>query len=179
MVALLDFEFEAIVCPRLLGEFADALGSSYFQERFDARDLEGIVANVAEVATEYDDPTKVEPLLRDPDDDYLVALAQESGAEAIISGDKDLLDLRAWSRRRSTPGAPASFSGCSTEPMPATLTRLPGGTKRETERRRRTRDRDGPEARPHLRFDDFGGTPGATVECEHIFGLVYCDTERC
>lgn len=92
LLALLDFEFEAIVCPRLLGEFEDALGNRYFQERFDAGDLEGIVANVAEVATSYGDPTRVEPLLRDPDDDYLVALARESGAEAIVSGDKDLLD---------------------------------------------------------------------------------------
>jgi uncharacterized protein len=38
------------------------------------------------------DPIQIEPLLRDPDDDYLVALAREAGAEAIVSGDKDLLD---------------------------------------------------------------------------------------
>lgn len=79
LLALFDFEFEAIVCPKLLQEFSDALGNRYFQERFDAGDLEGIVANVAEVATEYDDPAKVEPLLRDPGDDYLVALAREAG----------------------------------------------------------------------------------------------------
>jgi len=30
--------------------------------------------------------------LRDPDDDYLVSLAREGHAEAIITGDKDLLD---------------------------------------------------------------------------------------
>jgi predicted nucleic acid-binding protein len=38
------------------------------------------------------DPTDVEPVLRDSDDDYLLALASTSGAEAIITGDKDLLD---------------------------------------------------------------------------------------
>lgn len=37
-------------------------------------------------------PTDIEPVLRDPDDDYLVALARVSGANAIITGDKDLLD---------------------------------------------------------------------------------------
>ena len=31
-------------------------------------------------------------ILRDPDDDYLVALARGAGAEAIVSGDRDLLD---------------------------------------------------------------------------------------
>jgi predicted nucleic acid-binding protein len=38
------------------------------------------------------DASSVEPLLRDPDDDYLVALARNSAAEAIVSGDKNLLD---------------------------------------------------------------------------------------
>jgi putative PIN family toxin of toxin-antitoxin system len=92
LLALLDFEFEAIVCPKLLQEFTDALGNRYFRERFDARDLEAILASVTEAATEYDDPAEVEPLLRDPDDDYLVALARQAKAEAIVSGDKDLLD---------------------------------------------------------------------------------------
>ena len=92
LLALLDFEFEAIVCPTLLREFGDALGNRYFLERFDARDLEGIVANVEEAATVMDDPGDPPELLRDPNDDYLVALARESGAEAIVSGDKDLLD---------------------------------------------------------------------------------------
>ncbi|MBS1883567.1 MAG: putative toxin-antitoxin system toxin component, PIN family [Actinobacteria bacterium] len=92
LLALIDLEFEAIVCPRLIQEFSDALGNRYFQERFDARDLDGIVTSVTGVATMYDDPVRVEPLLRDADDDYLVALARQSGAEAIVSGDKDLLD---------------------------------------------------------------------------------------
>ena len=35
-------------------------------------------------------PTPVPPVVRDPDDDYLVALASDSGAEAIVSGDLDL-----------------------------------------------------------------------------------------
>jgi putative PIN family toxin of toxin-antitoxin system len=92
LLALIDFEFEPIICPKLIQEFADALGNRYFQERFDRRDLDGIVTSVTGVATMYDDPVRVEPLLRDPDDDYLVALARGCGAEAIVSGDKDLLD---------------------------------------------------------------------------------------
>jgi|GEM_PF-4700286 len=37
-----------------------------------------------------DDPDPAPAVLRDPDDDYLVALASESGAEAIVSGHLDL-----------------------------------------------------------------------------------------
>jgi uncharacterized protein len=92
LAALLDFEFEAIVCPKLIGEFRDALGNEYFRKRFDPSDLAEIVATVEEAAIKYDDPEEVEALLRDPDDDYLVALARESRADAIITGDRDLLD---------------------------------------------------------------------------------------
>lgn len=37
-----------------------------------------------------DDPDLVPEVLRDADDDYLVALASEVGVEAIVSGDLDL-----------------------------------------------------------------------------------------
>lgn len=92
LAALLDFDFEAIVCPRLIGEFRDALASKYFRERFDPDDLAEIVANVEEAATKYADPEEITALLRDPDDDYLVALAREADADAIVTGDRDLLD---------------------------------------------------------------------------------------
>jgi putative PIN family toxin of toxin-antitoxin system len=92
LAALLDFEFEAVVCPRLIGEFRDALTNKYFRERFDPDDLAEIVANVEEAATEYADPGQITSLLRDPDDDYLVALAREAEADAIVTGDRDLLD---------------------------------------------------------------------------------------
>lgn len=92
LAALLDFEFEAVTCPKLINEFRDALGNKYFQERFDPDDLAEIVARVEEAGVEHEDPKEIEALLRDPDDDYLVALARMTGAEKIITGDRDLLD---------------------------------------------------------------------------------------
>lgn len=92
LAALMDFDFEAIVCPKLIGEFRAALAGKYFQARFDPGDLAEIVANVEEAATQYEDPREVRSLLRDPDDDYLVALARDSRADAIVTGDHDLLD---------------------------------------------------------------------------------------
>jgi predicted nucleic acid-binding protein len=47
---------------------------------------------VVDASTVLDDPAEVTALLRDPDDDYLVTLARTAGAEAIITGDRDLLD---------------------------------------------------------------------------------------
>lgn len=75
-----------------MGELRGALTSEYFRERFDPDDLEEIVASVEEVAVTYEDPKEIEALLRDPDDDYLVALARQAGVEAIVTGDRDLLD---------------------------------------------------------------------------------------
>lgn len=92
LAALLDFDFEAVACPRLINEFRDALDNKYFLERFDPEDLAEIVANVEDAAIAYEDPTEIEALLRDPDDDYLVALARGADAEAIVTGDSDLLD---------------------------------------------------------------------------------------
>jgi uncharacterized protein len=92
LAALLDFDFEAVVCPKLIDEFRDALGSKYFQERFNPDDLTEIVASVEEAAIKYQNPTQIGAVLRDPDDDYLVALAREAEVEAIVTGDRDLLD---------------------------------------------------------------------------------------
>lgn len=50
------FEFEAIVCPRLIGAFKAALTNDYFRERFDPDDLAEIVSPVEEAAIEHDDP---------------------------------------------------------------------------------------------------------------------------
>ena len=92
LAALLDFDFEAVACPRLIDEFRSAVANKYFRERFNPDDLAEIVANVDEAVVKYEDPRAIEALLRDPDDDYLVALAHEAGAEAIVTGDRDLLD---------------------------------------------------------------------------------------
>lgn len=90
--AVEELRFEAIVCPELLGEIAEALRKPYFRARVGAAEIAEIVAGIAEAASVLPDPEEIEPLLRDPADDYLVALAREAGAEAIVSGDRDLLD---------------------------------------------------------------------------------------
>ncbi len=51
-----------------------------------------MVSRIEDVAIAFDDPSRVEPILRDPKDDYLLALARHADAEAVVTGDKDLLD---------------------------------------------------------------------------------------
>jgi predicted nucleic acid-binding protein len=40
-----------------------------------------------------DDPPQPVAVSRDPDDYYLIALAHAAGADYLVSGDSDLLDL--------------------------------------------------------------------------------------
>jgi putative PIN family toxin of toxin-antitoxin system len=89
---LREMRFEPIICPRLLAEVIRGLRKPYFRDRVDEADIAEIAAGIAEVSTMLDDPADPEPLLRDPTDDYLVALARAAEAEVIVTGDKDLLD---------------------------------------------------------------------------------------
>lgn len=50
-----------------------------------------------------EDPEPVPKVLRDPDDDYLVALAYACAAEAIVSGDLDLHEAAGLSVTVLTP----------------------------------------------------------------------------
>ncbi len=50
-----------------------------------------------------DDPQRVPHVLRDTDDDHLVALAYESAAEAMVSGDLDLHEATGLSVMVLTP----------------------------------------------------------------------------
>jgi uncharacterized protein len=86
-------EFELIACQALLGELERALAypklRPYISES-DAADLVRWVAGGASIVVDPDPDPCVRS--RDPDDDYLIALASAHRA-ALVSGDKDLLAL--------------------------------------------------------------------------------------
>lgn len=84
--------FEPIVCAELLAEIGEALRKPYFSEQVGENAVDDIVASIAEAATVLEDPVNIQAVLRDPEDDYLVALTRQAGAEAIVTGDRDLLD---------------------------------------------------------------------------------------
>lgn len=87
--------FEAVVCPKLLAELRKALRKPYFRDKLSAEEARKAVKRIEMVAVALEDPAGIEPTLRDPKDDYLLALGRLAGAEAIVTGDKDLLDHKA------------------------------------------------------------------------------------
>jgi putative PIN family toxin of toxin-antitoxin system len=90
--AVSEMSVEAIICPRLLAEVEHALRKPYFRELIDDQEIAEAVSIIRDAGTMLDDPTDPPAVLRDPTDDYLVALAQKSGVEAIVTSDGDLLD---------------------------------------------------------------------------------------
>lgn len=90
--AIEDEIFEAIACPQLLGEVRKTLRKPYFRKRIDKSAGEDTLAMLEVASVMREDPKTVEEVLKDPKDDYLLALARETSADAIVSGDKHLLD---------------------------------------------------------------------------------------
>ena len=85
-------EIDMVACERLLAEVRDGLATRYFRGRLTEEERAAFPPMLGALAVLLEDPTCPPPILRDPDDDYLVALARVANATAIITGDRDLLD---------------------------------------------------------------------------------------
>lgn len=90
--AVLDGPIDIVGCPVLLDELQRTLEKPYFAARLSAQRRMAFRVLVTERAVMHGDPPSPPRVLRDPDDDYLVALARAVGAVAIVTGDRDLLD---------------------------------------------------------------------------------------
>jgi uncharacterized protein len=90
--AVSEMSVEAIICPRLLAEVERALRKPYFCDLIGDQEIAEAVSIVRDAGTMLDDPADPPGVLRDPTDDYLIALARKAGAEAIVTSDRDLLD---------------------------------------------------------------------------------------
>lgn len=89
--------FELVMCPKLLGELRDVFNRSKLREVVDPGAAAEYVGGLEEGALVLSDPKVERPVMPDPDDDYLVALAAAGDADCLVSGDRlltDLADLR-------------------------------------------------------------------------------------
>jgi len=91
---LLEQRFELVVSPWLLAELTGVLLRDRFRRYVTIAEVRELVADLAAVATVLRDRPDPVAVTRDPNDDYLVALAVAAQADALISGDRDLTDLQ-------------------------------------------------------------------------------------
>ena len=81
----------------LLAELEDVLSREKFAER-----ITRVGSSVAQILAGYRAlvtivrPAAIEPTVRDPDDDQVLACATAAQAQLIVTRDKDLLDLRGY-----------------------------------------------------------------------------------
>ena len=92
MSAWADDHIEIVVSALLLAELERVLARPKFRDYVDAGACAEYVERIRRHATMARDPLDVPAVTRDPADDYLVALAGAAEAEALVSGDRDLVD---------------------------------------------------------------------------------------
>jgi putative PIN family toxin of toxin-antitoxin system len=85
-------DFELIVSDKLLAELSRALSYPRVRSRVPEADASAFVELIETGATRAVDPEKPQRRSRDAGDDYLLALAASTAA-AVVSGDRDLLEL--------------------------------------------------------------------------------------
>jgi uncharacterized protein len=89
--AALDGRIELVTSPALLREVTKVLARPRLRKYVSEDEAARFVADMAaQTALVVDPPAPHPAVCRDSDDDYLVALAKASKAEAVISGDGDL-----------------------------------------------------------------------------------------
>jgi putative PIN family toxin of toxin-antitoxin system len=103
--------FEVVTSPLVLAEFRNGLAKPYFRERVAARRASEIVAAFESLAMVVPDRRVTPRVVRDPSDDFLVAMAQDVGADAIVTGDRDLLDHDGLVPPAITPRAACEILG--------------------------------------------------------------------
>ena len=110
--AMIDDRIEVVACPQLLDELSEVLRRPKFEKYIGEVAAAEFIARLQRHARVVADAVDPPPATRDPNDDYLVAIARREHAIAIVSGDRDLLDaqlqdLPVWTARQLADHASA------------------------------------------------------------------------
>jgi putative PIN family toxin of toxin-antitoxin system len=87
-----DGGFEVVVSPNLLAELSRVLERPHIARTVPVARVRTLVRALEAGAIALEDPNDPPAVTRDPEDDYLVALARAASAHFIVSGDRDLLE---------------------------------------------------------------------------------------
>ena len=84
---------ELIICTELLEEVRRNLSKKFKVPQARIEEIAGFLENAADMVVPFDLPADS---CRDPNDVFLLGLAEASDADCIVTGDKDLLDMTRW-----------------------------------------------------------------------------------
>lgn len=108
-----DASLDVVICPAVLAEVEEVLRRPRLQKRIEPELADLYLATVRRIAHLVDDPVPIATATRDPNDDYLVALARQHDADYIVTGDKDLLE---WDDQVPPAITPAAFEDLLSAP---------------------------------------------------------------
>ena len=95
------------MCRALLDEIREVLTTRPRLRRWISLETATLFIDTIETLVDLvDDPAEISNETRDPNDDYLIALARTNDVEFIVSGDKDLLE---WEAQQPTVMTPTRF----------------------------------------------------------------------
>lgn len=97
LLALRDGRYTAIYATNMLVEIIDVLGRDKFRVKYhiEPDDITALI-NLIRLRGELVIPTRTVAACRDPKDDKFLEAALAGGADCIVSGDADLLDMRSF-----------------------------------------------------------------------------------
>ncbi|MGB7236971.1 MAG: putative toxin-antitoxin system toxin component, PIN family [Rhodococcus sp. (in: high G+C Gram-positive bacteria)] len=111
--ALANAGVQALLCPALIAEVESVLSRPRLRRRISAENARVFVDDMTMLLDLVPDPLAAPAVTRDPNDDYLVALAREHGADWIVTGDNDLLE---WEDQTPPAITPAAFEALLGDP---------------------------------------------------------------
>lgn len=87
-------DFDLILCSVITNEFQQALTNKF---SVSSEIIDAVLLVLSEAAKETrQDIHSIPRVCRDPDDDLVLACAQDAGADYLVTGDEDLLVLKAY-----------------------------------------------------------------------------------
>jgi hypothetical protein len=100
----LDFLFKnsqivLLFSKELLDEFVEVSTRTKFKRYFSAKDLQDLITNI-KTHGEFVLVTSTVTICRDPKDNFLLSLAKDGKASFLITGDKDLLEIRRFGKTK-------------------------------------------------------------------------------
>ena len=92
--AALDGRWQPVISMMLFEELEDVLARPAFKDLLGQEATDRFLEDLLSIAEWAPDPQDTPSgLTRDPDDEYLLALASSAEVDVLVSGDRDLTDL--------------------------------------------------------------------------------------
>ena len=86
-------EFQLVISDELIGEICDVFSRPKLTKYYTSENIDILLKYMKDFALSFE-LKNIPPRCRDPKDDYLLELALISDADFLVTGDKDLLDLK-------------------------------------------------------------------------------------